>query len=137
MDLAKVMDEVGDALDTIDGLRVYRWPPDTVEPPAGVVSYPDTYEYDATMRRGKDRVTLPIVITVGKASTRTARDRLAAYADGSGPRSIKAVVEAHTYTACGPPRVTGAEFDLATIAGVEMIAATFMADIAGPGEPQP
>jgi hypothetical protein len=136
VDLAAVMDEVAEALRGIDGLRVHAWPADTVDPPAGVVSYPESYEYDATMRRGKDRMTLPIVITVGKANTRTARDRLAAYADGAGPRSVKAVIEGHTYTACGPPRVTGAEFGLVTIGGVEMLGATFSADIAGPGAPQ-
>lgn len=134
MDLGAVMDEVGDQLDTIDGLRVYRYPPDSVSVPAAVVTYPENISYLETMRRGMDRYPdLSVVVMVGKVSDRTSRDRIAAYADGAGDRSIKAVVEAHTYEACDTATVTGAEFDIVSMAGVEYLAATFTIDIAGAG----
>ncbi len=133
MDLAAVMDEVGDQLDTITGLRVHRHPPDSVQVPAAVVTYPETYSYDETMGRGMDRMTLQVVVMVGKVSARTARDRLARYLNGAGARSVKAVVEAHAYTSCDTVRVEGAEIDIVSMSGVEHLAATFTIDIAGTG----
>jgi len=133
MDLAAVMDEIGDQLDTIDGLRVYRYPPDSVSVPAAVVTYPETYTYDETMRRGMDRVALPVVVMVGKVSDRTSRDRIAAYANGAGDRSVKTVIEAHTYESCDSVRVQGAEFDVVSMGGVEYLAVTFTIDITGTG----
>lgn len=56
MNLGEVMDEIGDRLDTIAGLRVYRFPPDNVQPPAAVVTYPDSYMYHQTFRNGMDRI---------------------------------------------------------------------------------
>lgn len=133
MDLADVMQAVADRLDTITGLRVYPYPPDLVQPPAAVVTYPEEYVYDATYGRGMDRMTLPVIVMVGRVSDRASRDAIGAYANGSGASSIKAVVEAGTYTAFDTVRVTGAEFDIVSVAGVEHLAATFTLDIAGPG----
>jgi hypothetical protein len=133
MDLADVMDEVGDLLDTVTGLRVYRYPPDNVQPPAAVVSYPEEYTYDATYGRGMDRLTLPVVVLVGRVSDRTSRDRLGAYVDGSGSSSVKAVLEAGTYTDFDTLRVVGVEFDVVSVAGVDHVAATLSLDIAGQG----
>lgn len=133
MDLAAVMDQVGDALDRIEGLRVYRYPADSVQVPAAVVSYPETYTYDETYGRGMDRMTLPVVVQVGKVSDRASRDKLAAYVDGSGTESVKAAVESATYTACDTVRVMDAEFDVVMTAGVPYIAAMFSLDVTGDG----
>lgn len=84
MNLADVMQELADQLDTIAGLRVYAYPPASVQPPAAVVTYPDTYTFDETYRRGMDRLELPVVLMVGKVSDRASRDRLGRYVDGSG-----------------------------------------------------
>jgi len=133
MDLAAVMDAIGDRLDMIDGLRVHKYPVGSVSPPAAVLSYPDDYEYDSTYARGMDRMTLPVVLVVGKASERTARDRLAAYVNGSGTSSVKAVLESGAYTAFDVVVVKSAEFDVVRIADVDYLAAVFDLDIAGRG----
>lgn len=133
MNLADVMDEIAARLDTIAGLRVHGHPPDKITPPAAVVTYPDTYNYDQTYARGMDRLDLPVVVLVGKVSARASRDDLARFADGSGAASVKAVLEAGTYTAFDTVRVTGAEFDVIAMAGVEYLGATFRLDIAGEG----
>lgn len=135
MDLAAVMDEVAAHLKPIDGLRVYAYPPDDVTPPAAVVAYPDTLTYDATYGRGTDRMSVPVVVLVGKVSDRASRDRLAVYADGSGERSFKAALEVEDYTTCDFVRVESAEFDVMRMAGVDYLAATFTLDIAGEGAP--
>lgn len=133
MNLADVMDEVGAAAETITGLRVAPYWADRVTPPAAVIAWPDRYDYDATFGRGADRLTLPLIVLVGRVDQRTARDALAAYADGSGARSIKAAVEAGTYTACDSVRVQDCEFSVITVAAVEYLAGTFALDIIGTG----
>lgn len=134
MNLGDAMDEIGDQLDTITGLRVYRYPPDNVQPPAAIVSYPENLTYDETFRRGMDHYPdLPVIVLVGKVSDRASRDQISRFADGSGSSSVKTVVEAGTYTAFDTVRVTGAEFDVIAMAGVEYLGATFRLDIAGEG----
>lgn len=133
MDLGAVMDDLGTALATIPKLRVFPYWADRVTPPAAVVGWPDPLTYDSTMVRGADQVELPLMVMVGKVDTRTARDLLSAYANGSGDRSVKAVVEAHTPTAYDSCRVTRCEFGLITVAAVEYLAATFYLDIIGRG----
>ena len=133
MNLADVMDEVATALEAIDNLRVFPYPPDRVEPPAAVVSWPDTYTYDETYGRGMDRLSLPVVVVVGRVSDRACREELGAYADGSGDRSVKEAVETGTYTACDTVRVESVEFDVVTIAGTDYMAALFTVDVAGSG----
>jgi hypothetical protein len=134
MNLGDVMDQVGDRANTITGLRVFKHPPPKVSPPAAWVAYPEGYVYDATYGRGMDRITnLGVVVVVGKVSDRSARDRISAYADGSGARSIKAVLEAGTYTAFDTIRVVDASFDVLTVAGDDYLAALFTLDIAGQG----
>jgi hypothetical protein len=135
MNLGNVMQAIADRIDTIADLRVYAYPPDTVNPPAAVVTYPDTYTYDETYGRGMDRMNLPVVVLVGKVSDRASRDKLSRYVDGSGAASIKTVVESGTYTAFDSCRVTQVEFDLIAIGAVEYLAATLTIDIAGEGAP--
>lgn len=97
MRLNDVMDELAARIDGIDGLRVHAFPADNVAPPAAEVVYPESYEYDATYGRGSDRLTVPVIVTVGRASDRASAINLGAYADGSGPKSIKSAIEGATY----------------------------------------
>lgn len=133
MDLADVMDDVADELENIAGLRVFAYPPGSLTPPAAVVTYPDSITFDQTYGRGMDRMSLPVVVVVGKATDRTARNRLGAYCDGAGASSIKAKLEAGTYVAFDTLRVTGITFDVVSIGGTEYLAALFDLDISGTG----
>lgn len=133
MNLADVMDEIATQLDTITGLRVFAYPPGTVTPPAAVVAYPTAYAFDATYGRGMDRISLPVVVLVGRPTDRPTRDLMGAYVDGAGASSIKAVLEAGTYTAFDSLRVTGVELDTYEQGAVTYLAAIFDIDIAGSG----
>jgi hypothetical protein len=134
MNLADVMDEVGTRLDTITGLRVHAFPPDRLSPPAGWVGYPEGYEFDKTYGRGMDRINnLPAVVAVAKVNDRGARDLVGQYVNGSGAKSVKAVLESGTYTAFHTIRVASVNFDVLTVAGDDYLAALFMIDIAGQG----
>ncbi len=135
MNLNLVMDEAASVLMQITGLRVFAYPPATIVPPAGYVSYPKSIDFDETYGRGEDRFTdLPMVLLAGKATDRAARDTVAAWAAGSGPQSVKARMEAHTWTSCDDLTVTSVEFDVETIAGVPYLAVMFKATVVGPGE---
>lgn len=134
MNLAECMQQLADQLETIGGgLTVFGHPPNRVSAPAAIVTYPDGYTFDGSYGRGMDRLTLPIIVLVGKVDARTSRDRIGKYADGSGAASIKQVVESGVYTAFDSVRVTGVEFDIATISGTEYLTAAFDCDIVGKG----
>jgi len=104
-----------------------------VVPPAAIVSYPDAIDFDQTGARGSDRLTLPVVLVVGRVSLRSARDDLGSFVDGSGARSIKAILESGTYTAFHELRVVNASFDVVRLGGTDYIAALFDIDIFGSG----
>lgn len=133
MNLGDVMQAVADRIDTISDLRVYAYPPDTIAPPAAVVTYPGTYTYDATYGRGMDRMELPVIVLVSKPYDRAARALMTKFVDGSGTSSIKTVLESGSYSAFDTVRVARAEFDVIAIGAVEYLAATLNLDIAGQG----
>lgn len=136
MDLAAVMDEIATSVRTVDGLegRTFAYPPPSVNGLAGIVSYPDRIDYDQTYGRGMDTIAdLPVLIVVGKATDRTARDRVAQYAAGSGALSVKAAIEADPHTAFDDVHVTSCEFDVVTIAAADYISAMFRMDVRGQG----
>lgn len=134
MNLANVMDAVATRLDTIDGLRVFAFPPDSLSPPAGWVAYPEEYTYDETYGRGMDRISnLGVIVVVGKVSDRSARNQIGEYVDGSGAKSVKAVLESGAYNAFDTLRVASVVFDVVTVAGTDHLAALFTLDIAGQG----
>lgn len=133
MNLGAVMDEIGTALEAIDGLRVFPYNADKVNPPAAVLAWPDPITFDETMGRGSDRETMHLFVMVGRFDARTTRDRMAAYLDGSGASSVKAKVEGGTYAACDSVRVVQATVDSYTSGGVDLLGADFELDIVGRG----
>lgn len=133
MDLGDVMDEVATRLSTIEPLRVSAWPVGTIQPPAAIVAYPDNYTYDETYGRGMDRMTLPVVVIVGRPTDRSTRDAIAQYANGSGARSFKAVLEPAPHTAFHTLRVVDVELDTYQVGDIDYLAAIFNLDIAGQG----
>ncbi len=135
MDLGKVMDELGDAVNAIPSLkgRVFRYPTESFKTPAAIVAYPDDYTFDGAYARGHDRMKISVWVVVGKASDRASRTNLAAYCAGSGTKSIKTAIETHTYTQADVAHVTGIEFDPFLSGDVIHISAEFSVDVVGPG----
>jgi hypothetical protein len=133
MNLAAVMQAIADRLDTINGLRCFAYPESALTPPGAVVLYPERIAFDEAYQRGMDRITLPVLLVVGKVSDRSARDQIGVYCDGVGAASVKQVVESGTYTAFDVVTVTGVDFDVATLAGTDYLAANFTLDIVGKG----
>lgn len=135
MNLSTACEEIATRLDTISGLHVHAYPPGSVSPPCAVVLNPRTgdIQYDQTYGRGMDRITLPLLVVAGRATERGANKTIRLYCDGSGTSSVKAVLEAGTYTAFHTIRVMTAGVDGVTWGGVEYLAALFDIDITGQG----
>lgn len=132
MNLAAVMDEIGDCVDQIPGLRVSRWPPGTVTPPAAVVSYPtDVAYYGQGATRAANTMTVPLAIALGRPNDRSTRDRLSAYLSGAGASAIVELVDAWAWQSCSSVTVTTADVDVVTIGKVEYLAALFTLEVIG------
>jgi hypothetical protein len=133
VNLVDVMDEIARELGTIEGLRAYPWPVTNPSPPCAIGLFPESYKYDETYGRGVDRMTLQFTLMVGRTSERSARDLLGSFMDGSGPKSVKRVLEAGQYNSFDTIRVTQVDVDVFTMASVDYWGATFDMDILGPG----
>lgn len=131
LDLNAVMDAIGARLVGVTGLRVYDYAADAANPPAAIVSLPETVEYDVVAGRSADRVVIPVTVLVGRVSDRAARDQLAQYVSGTGASSVKSAIEgvdglggvAHTV------RVTDASINIVTIQAVDYLGASFNVEV--------
>lgn len=126
--LGAVMDDLGTALDTITGLRVFDFPPKSAQPPFAFVDMPTQVDFDLAFRRGQDRMTINVVVCVPDVVDRVARDRIAEYAAGAGASSIKQVLEAAA-GAWSSLRVASVEFRPVALAGQAYAGAVFAVDI--------
>lgn len=127
-----VMEEVASVLADITGLRVFGYPPATVVPPAGYVSYPREVRYGTSYGpTGVLWVDLPVTVVVGKVNDRNARDRVMEYADNEGLRSVQQLLEGHAWASCDDVTVGSASFDVETVAGVDYLAVVFLLSVAG------
>lgn len=140
MKVSDVMDEIAVKLRQAPSLAggrtsAFPIPPASISPPAAIVAYPTDGVYDATYGRGVDTMTGVVVVAVGRPTERQTRDQLTKYLDGSGPESVKALLDGDEddYTSCDGVRVADWDTDVYTIGGVDCLVAVFQLDIAGPG----
>jgi hypothetical protein len=122
-----VMDQLGTALATIQGVRVFDFPPKSAQPPFAFVDLPSSVEFDLSYARGNDRATFVVVLAVADVIDRSARDAIAAYAAGTGTTSVKAVIDAATVGVSA--RVTSCEFRPVTLAAGTYAGCIFDVDV--------
>lgn len=128
--LRNVQTGLSGALGTILGLRVYDFPSDRVEPPAAVLSLPET-PYDVTLGGRSDEWTFPLWILVAKADDKASYGEMVDYLEADGPKSIRAVIEADRTLggACDTVAVIRARPLFATVAGTEFLAVEFTLEV--------
>lgn len=129
MDLAAVMDEVATCMAQVPGLRTYAWPPGKVLPVAAVVQYPTSADY--RISNASWRLSLPLVLNLGKPNEEQTRATLAAYLNGSGSASVRQLMDNYAWTSCDSVTCTDGEVDVVTVAGVDYLAALFTLDVIG------
>ncbi|MEV4846134.1 hypothetical protein AB0K20_23315 [Micromonospora matsumotoense] len=133
MELDAVVAEVRQALGTI-GLSLPEWGVQRIHPPAAMVALPERIAFDQTYGRGSDSIEgLPVLVLVARPTSPEARREIAEYAAGAGPKSVKAAIEAHQFTAADEVTVVSAEFDVVTLLATEYLVAQFNLDIVGRG----
>lgn len=133
MKLDVVMEEIADQLRTIPGLWVQGFPAKHIKPPAAVVAYPEEIVFDSTYARGMDTMNPAVMLYVGDPYDRTTRSNLAGFVDGSGPKSIKRVIESGSYTEADDVHVRNCIIDGVRVGQVDYIVAQFNLEIAGSG----
>jgi hypothetical protein len=134
MKISQVRAELADRLARIDGLRVFRYVPKTISPPAAVVGWPEPVDYDGTLGRGMDSLTVPVLVAVSDLHAESASDAVDAYLDGHGPRSVKAVLDGGDYGACDAVIVSEARVEPISVAGIPYLAAIFDVAVTGQGK---
>lgn len=133
MIIRDVMDQIGAQLDTIDGLRVWEYDADDIEPPAGIIRLTGDIDYLGAYNRGMVKIELSVLILVCAVDDRVRRDEIVAYADSSGSMSIKQVLETGSYTAFDTLAVAKSKFQVVSIARIKYVGAEFQIKISGRG----
>ena len=124
--LAGMRAGITEALQAIDKLRVHDFPSNRIEPPAAVLSLPET-PYDVTLGGRTDNWEFPLWVLVAKADDKSSYGEMNDYMEASGSRSILAAIEADRTLggACDTVAVTRARPMFATVAGTEFLAVEF------------
>lgn len=105
MDISTIRTRLADAVASVSPtLNHYGYVPDAVAVPAFYVSGVEI-DYDLTMGRGSDELTVICVVLVSAANDQSGQAQLDAYLKGSGAGSLKAAIEAD-------PTLGGACFSL-------------------------
>tara|TARA_R100000808_G_C2139605_1_gene147524 strand:- start:1014 stop:1421 length:408 start_codon:yes stop_codon:yes gene_type:complete len=94
--LTNIRNGIGTALEDISSLIVFKYIPDSIEPPTAVVGVVDTVDYDLTEARGADRYTIPVFLYVSRVDAQDSQETLDSYLASSGATSIKATIESDT-----------------------------------------
>lgn len=132
MDFLAVMTECTGRLEGLGGLRAFPTPPDNAPVPFACCGSPEAPALPLTYNRGSGRITLPILVAVGKASDRASWAKLLDYlSDTSDNSVIVALEEPDVYTSFDTLQVLGFEVGEVTMADVVYLAATFNVDIIG------
>jgi hypothetical protein len=119
-------------LDTITGVRVFDYIPDSVPTPCAVVGNL-TIEFDESFARGLDMGSVDCLLIVSRMNERGAQDKLDAYLAGSGAGSVKAAVEADltlsgSVATCRVTRATPIEVD---VSGIKYFAYRYEVEVYG------
>lgn len=93
LDIGELMSAFRDRLKTIDGLRAQDYAPDKPNPPIAFPLVPAIPSYRAAMRRGLTVIPMQIVVLVGAQVDRVGQHALAAHANPTGAKSIRAALE--------------------------------------------
>lgn len=93
LDIVELMTAFQDRLKTIDGLRAANYAPDKPNPPIAFPLVPTIPSYREAMRRGLIVIPMQIAVLTGAQVDRVGQHALAAYANPTGAKSIRAALE--------------------------------------------
>lgn len=118
---------------TAAGIRAYASVPDKPEPPCGVVQMPETIDFDTTMGRGSDVITIGVLMLAARATDTYPQALIDGWLAGSGSGSVKTIVEGTDPTLGGVAqtiRVTQARnVGFAEVGETTYLGAQFMVEV--------
>lgn len=137
MDITAVFEGLAAAAGAIDGLRSFGYLPDAIAPPTFYVVEAEI-QFDQAFARGMDDIN-PVTcrLLASRATDRGGQRQLQAYMAGSGPRSVKAALEADRTLGgvCEAVHVTGVRgMGQYEHGGVAYVGADFMVRVIGRGD---
>jgi hypothetical protein len=93
MDLDAIIDGLSDALDSIDGLRVYKDWPEEISPPSAAVQV-EAGTYDAAMDDDSYDLQFAVHVWTSRTSNRSGLAKLWTFLRRTGDSSVKQALEA-------------------------------------------
>lgn len=132
MNAETVAQELSDQLGTILNGRSTPFAPDAGSPPFGYVFGPET-EYHQSYQNGLTKARISVTVAVARQPLDVAWKALAGYISDTGDTSVKACLEAGTYTAFDTIFVARSTVGDVTIGGTTYKGAQFDIDITGTG----
>lgn len=129
IDLAGIMDAIAAAGPIAATGNVFPYPAEAITPPAVIVGYPTTLDFDVTFVRGNARMVFPVWFVVGNVSTLSARDTLSGVIGGAA--DIKSSIESDIglHAVVSTVRVTDCAIESISIAGVPYLSARFDVEV--------
>lgn len=135
MDYQTVSTELADRLRTISGINVLKFDARRVSPPCASIGLPVQVDYDVTLGRGFDAITMEIFIFIGNANQEAAHNEVANYiGGGTGPKAIKYVLESGDYTSFDAVQVKTAKPYEVTVGEANYIGINFEVVVTGRGQ---
>lgn len=135
-DIQAIIEEIAAKVSAVDGVVAYGWDAERIATtPAVLVGLPERVGYRTTYSRRGKKITLTLVVLVGKANARAAHKKLLAFMENSGDRSVFRLVDSEftDYTTCDEVTVVDAEPDYWINAGVQYLGAEFTLDVIATG----
>lgn len=136
MIIAEVQAEMATRLAAITGLRTLDYEASVVRPPMALISLPDSITYDQNYQRGADDMVINVLVLVSKVDAQNSTTLVRRYADGSGSKSVKAVLDDRPdspYESCDMVTVISAEFGVWSFADVRYRGVEFTVNVTGNG----
>lgn len=91
--IEQIMQAIGTAVATIDGLNVRAFSPGQITPPTACVMVPTIPKYHATMQRARYDLEFDLWVLTSAGLDETGQYKLAGYANPSGTGSIVSAIE--------------------------------------------
>lgn len=134
--IQSILDEIQGKVSAVDGVVAYAWDvPKITTTPAVLVGLPGRTQYRTSYSRNGKKLTVSMVVLVGKANARAAHKNLLEFMENSGERSVFKLVDSEftNYTTCDDVTVVDSEPDIWINAGVQYLGAEFTIDVTATG----
>ena len=130
--LTNIRNEIGNILANISSLSVFKFVPDSIEPPTAVVGVMDRIQYDSTMQRGVDRYEIPVYLYVSRVDAQDSQETLDSFLVSSGSSSVKAQIESDT-TLSGQAQsvrvLTASNYGVYNINNIDYLGVEFIVEV--------